>query len=106
MSDMYETSFFFFSSDFDPDSGNNFRHQEGGSSVGSAPGPELPVLGLRLLHHLRLLHPLLGNHTPPGLPRTQEKTQNGLSRPATVLTDRPSRYTVYVISSMQEKTVI
>ena len=74
--------------------------------MGAAPRPKLPILGLRLLHHLRLLHPLLRNHPPPGLPRTQEKTQNGLPRPTAVLTDRPSRYTVYVISSMQEKTVI
>lgn len=46
--------------------------------MGSAPRPELSVLGLRILHHLRILHALLRHNSRPGITRIQAEVKTGL----------------------------
>lgn len=47
--------------------------------MGSAPRPELSVLGLWILHHIRILHALLRRNSRPGIPRFQAEVKTGLS---------------------------
>lgn len=46
--------------------------------MGSAARPELSVLGLRILHHLRNLHALLRHNSRPGITRIQAEVKTGL----------------------------
>lgn len=72
--------------------------------MGSAPRPELSVLGLWILHHLRVLHTFLRHNSRPGIPRFQAEVKTGLSWPE-ILRDTQTKQTLYVISTMQEERI-